>query len=460
MTAQCPSPRLWSCSVNGCSAASAIDVGACECCCSHYCWQHVDSPDHTCEKEPLDEDAWYGARAAELHAVYERMQDTALLEIAQGLRPNVPCEMAPKDTTSSAMLGGMHMHMEVCFADGISWLARIPRMNFQSFPSDITNALLLSECGTLRWLEGANIPAPRLHAYGLQGDAANKVGIPYMLIDKLPGRPFLGLDASPAQKERVYTALARILATLKQHPLDKIGCFTLSPDEQVQLGPVLGDRAGTHYHDGPFDDAKTYYASWCEHHLALIADRQLYAQYAVDAYVMFAFLKEQALAGAWNCVAPEHDSGPFYLKHLDDKGDHIFVDEDFNITGIIDWSFARVVPLYEAFGPSLLTADLNGLFGGVPGDRVEDELLATKLDGIVPSLGAVARSADIVRRLTFGPGLGMGFTKDEAVASFKAMLATLGLETSNFDWESWRMEYLRSHQHDIRLQLLEDRESG
>jgi len=30
----------------------------------------------------------------------------------------------------------------------------------------------------------------------------------------------------------------------------------------------------------------------------------------------------------------------FYLKHFNDKGDHILVGDDFNITGIIDWELA------------------------------------------------------------------------------------------------------------------------
>jgi hypothetical protein len=34
----------------------------------------------------------------------------------------------------------------------------------------------------------------------------------------------------------------------------------------------------------------------------------------------------------------------FFLKHVDDKGDHLLVDKDLNITGIIDWQMARVVP--------------------------------------------------------------------------------------------------------------------
>ena len=38
------------------------------------------------------------------------------------------------------------------------------------------------------------------------------------------------------------------------------------------------------------------------------------------------------------------DKEPFFLKHTDYKGDHILGDDEFNATGIIDWTFARVVP--------------------------------------------------------------------------------------------------------------------
>ena len=34
-----------------------------------------------------------------------------------------------------------------------------------------------------------------------------------------------------------------------------------------------------------------------------------------------------------------HDDAGFFLEHGEDKGDHILVDDDFTITGIIDWEF-------------------------------------------------------------------------------------------------------------------------
>jgi hypothetical protein len=45
-------------------------------------------------------------------------------------------------------------------------------------------------------------------------------------------------------------------------------------------------------------------------------------------------------------------------------GDDLLVDDDLNITGIIDWTFARAVPKFEAFGLSLVMADIYKVFQG------------------------------------------------------------------------------------------------
>jgi aminoglycoside phosphotransferase (APT) family kinase protein len=81
----------------------------------------------------------------------------------------------------------------------------------------------------------------------------------------------------------------------------------------------------------------------------------------------------------------------FYLKHVDDKGDHILVDEQLNITGIIDWQMARIVPRHEAFGPSLVTADMNALCNGKfslsPNDLVLADMLRRRgLSGLASNM--------------------------------------------------------------------------
>jgi hypothetical protein len=45
-------------------------------------------------------------------------------------------------------------------------------------------------------------------------------------------------------------------------------------------------------------------------------------------------------------------------KYVDDKGDHLMVDDKLNVIGIIDWQMARIVPANKAFRPSLVTAEM------------------------------------------------------------------------------------------------------
>lgn len=93
------------------------------------------------------------------------------------------------------------------------------------------------------------------------------------------------------------------------------------------------------------------------------------------------------------------------MKHVDDKGDHLLVDEKLNITGIIDWQMARVVPMREAFGPSLITADMNSLCNGQVMLSVDDAALASILEKKdLPDL-AGCMADEKVRRFFWGLAL-------------------------------------------------------
>jgi hypothetical protein len=84
---------------------------------------------------------------------------------------------------------------------------------------------------------------------------------------------------------------------------------------------------------GPFSSLEEYHIASIQLILDLIIQEEMYSQQAVDAYLIHRYLLDlipRVLPSAF-------DDNKFYLKHADDKGDHILVDESFNITGIIDW---------------------------------------------------------------------------------------------------------------------------
>ena len=129
------------------------------------------------------------------------------------------------------------------------------------------------------------------------------------------------------------------------------------------------------------------------------------------------------------------------------------VDDQFNVTGIIDWSFARTLPACDTFGPSLLTVDLGEVLRGGTGLSAKDELFASCLDSRCPKLSRFMRSPDTSRRFIFSLGVGMSPTLKETIAMFKATVETLaGHSISN--WANWREEQFQRWAGDEALQRL------
>ena len=383
------------------------------------------------------------------------INDQSLLNRASTLNNGLPCELDASDPLGQSLMGGMHIHLRIRFSDSTTWLARILRSNFTSFSDEFSNRVIESECATLRWLGQLDVPSPRLHDYGLRNGPCNKVGVAYMLIDELPGTPLLLKEPSNEQLRKVYDQLAGILCVFQTHSFEEIGSLCFQSNGEVSVGPIVGDRTGTFSQMGPFRNAREYYSTLAEKYLEMICDGQLFSAYPVNAYLIFKYLKDLADSGRWNAFEPDLDNGPFFLKHMDDKGDHILVDDEYNITGIIDWTFARVVPAYEAFGPSLLTADTNELFTGKAGRSFRDTVMAEVLENRDNKLGRIAHGPDLVRRFSFGLGMGMGMSWEEANALSQGIISTAtGIIPLDLDLEVWRLDRLYQWANDSRLQDL------
>lgn len=444
--------RFWDCSVLGCPLAAAVDAGGCERCQSHFCAEHVESAYHTCDSDFLDDEAWLAAQTRELTALRDKTNEAALLQRVRQLSGRRQCHLDENDPVGRSLMGGMHVHRQIFFNDGTVWLVRILRENYTSFGDQLSNDILLSECATLRWLEAIDIPTPKLHGYGLRGDPNNAVGVAYMLMDKVPGKPFVSELASQEQKRKVWDQWAEVLRTLEKHPFTKLGSLTFEG-----VGPVACDRTGTLPPIGPFNTARDMYSAWTQSYLDLIADRQLFSSFSVDAYLIFDHLLSSVRDGQWLTKWEHLNEGPFFLKHTDDKGDHILVDEDFNITGIIDWTFARIVPPYEAFGPSLISADNNLLFDGKVGLSVDDQALGQLLK--LKGLTHVFFDSDEMRRFFLGPGIGLGPTNEEAIALFNAIIGTFETNSHEWNWRQWKAARLRELSKNPQLSALIQRQA-
>jgi aminoglycoside phosphotransferase (APT) family kinase protein len=353
----------------------------------------------------------------------------------------------------------MNVHFHVRFENESSWILRLPRVNYSIPPDDFMNHLILSEVATLKFLESTKVPSPRVFDHGLRNSPVNPLRIAYILMEEIPGKPFERYNATKANVEKVFAGLADVLMELERHPFDSIGSLSLPKSDNAQssnfeIGPIAGDRTGTLTWLGPFESAKTYYEAWCEEHLRLIANRQLLTQFSVNAYLVFQYLKEQALQGKLDPAQAQWDTGPFYLKHTDDKGDHIMVDDEFNITGIIDWTFSRIVPKFEAFGPSLVTADMNDIYQGSSKLSQDDLVLQEELKKKGSQLAHSIANGEKLRRFIFALSTGVEMPWSEAVDLFWGIVQAFEGDPADRDWEKWKTAYLIKLQDDRRLDAL------
>lgn len=358
-------------------------------------------------------------------------------------------------------MGGTNYHARIRFPDdGAVWLVRMPRVGC-SIPQFLIDYLVRSEYATLRFLQTTNVPASRVFGYGVVGDVEDKVGVSYILMEEMAGKtwnmqgPRGKRFADDKDKERVWSGLADILIELQRHPFPRAGSLFpgASPSEPI-VSALASERFLVQSPSGPFDTASDYYMSFVEQNMALVADGQLFTSFPVNAYLVFLYLRSQiqGLAAPLNDNAVEAEQ--FYLKHVDDKGDHLMVDDELNVIGIIDWQMARVVPAREAFGPSLVTAEMGDVYGGVSSLTTHDHELARFLNANGAfGLADIMSKDDKLRRSFFGLDVDLPWA--EALLLVRGIWAAFGVEDT--DWNIWKVNMLERHVHDERLNCIIDR---
>jgi len=85
---------------------------------------------------------------------------------------------------------------------------------------------MASECATLRRLKGQMLLTPKVYGFELRHDPTNDVGVAYILIDELPGKPLLSFDVTDDQAQTAYSDLAGILGRLAEHPFNHVRSLT------------------------------------------------------------------------------------------------------------------------------------------------------------------------------------------------------------------------------------------
>lgn len=397
------------------------------------------------EFENLSDEAYEALMIAEIGRLRSLINDEAVRRLASSLNKDRYCtvEYSSKIVGSGALMGCANYHARIRFDDGSpSWLIRVPQITgfAVGLPVPLAEYLICSEYATLKFLETTAVPAPRAFAFGIPSQGTDHgVGVCFLMMEELPGKPWDGQgDAT-----NIWKAVAEVLDELAKHPFQQAGSLHVDPSTNLpSVSAVASDRFVCLDPHGPFETSGAYYAAWAEQHLVLIADGQLYPQFPVEAYLVYRFLRHNAI-NLSDC-----DNNEFFLKHVDDKGDHILVDEDLNVTGIIDWQMARIVPRREAFSLSLVTADMSALCGGKSSLSTKDIELRDVLRGKRPGLASYMED-EKMRRCFWGLRLETEWKYALPLAT--AILWVFGVRQS---WEEWSTLAMRTYRDDDRLKKL------
>lgn len=237
-------------------------------------------------------------------------------------------------------MGGQNCHVDIVFNDGVTWLARFGLVEDPTLPPlQVANSIFSSEIATMYDLATAKIRAPRVFHYAKKNDRDNEVGLSYFIMEKLPGKMLDWNEASTAQKSKIMEQLADVSQKIEGQPYDKIGSPFLNQQPNKETGIagfadpsffVSADTAPL----GPFTSAKDALQAIIGLQLQLISIGEVLSL-PVHNYLANRWKLEMISELCATLIA--NKSGPkFYLKHNDDKEDHLLVNEDLQITAVID----------------------------------------------------------------------------------------------------------------------------
>ena len=136
---------------------------------------------------------------------------------------------------------------------------------------------------------------------------------------------------TPTEKTKVLKQLTDIFLALEKHPFPSTGSLYPSYGSSKVCGfaqPQLFGDPNTPL--GPPETLESSLSAILVHQKGLITKGEL-SSLPVDNHLSFRW-REDKIAE----VLSVNNEADFFLKHNDDKCDHIVVDEEFTMTGIID----------------------------------------------------------------------------------------------------------------------------
>ena len=183
-----------------------------------------------------------------------------------------------------------------------------------------------------------SIPVPRVFEFKMGVDGAFEY--PYVLMEYLRGRKLdngLAISIPRQYHTKVAKQLANVFGELQNLTFNRIGrlWYGETADQPVEIIPM-----DWHHSPGPLETSLEYFYNQRNG-----KDREVIALHPNDAEWLTAFwVLKTALAYT---VIEDRVRGPFPLCHLDLHYGNLLFDDEYNLTGVIDWSNAQAAPVEQ-----------------------------------------------------------------------------------------------------------------
>jgi aminoglycoside phosphotransferase (APT) family kinase protein len=263
--------------------------------------------------------------------------------------------------------GASNVVLEVAFSDLTYWIVRIRLPEVAEEDQEVEREMQ-SEIATMRLIQQrTSVPVATIFGYNSEQD--NQFGYRYMFMSPLPGRhldqPF-AISVPPQHWAKVAAQLADVLHQIStKMTFERIGRIWCGKDGEEEPSIISFNAYGAsdgklgHFPIGPFSTSVDYFYTLRQSENAAI-------QAAVQARLHEILGKDADIDWLIACQIFEHalcslvlqgkKAGPFPLKHPDFHFNNILLDDDFNITGILDWTGAQTVPCESfAIGVEFIT---------------------------------------------------------------------------------------------------------
>ncbi|KAJ5101904.1 hypothetical protein NUU61_004126 [Penicillium alfredii] len=179
----------------------------------------------------------------------------------------------------------------------------------------------------------------------------------------------------------------------------------------------------------------------------MISSGEIDPDHPVDTSLVHRF-RQEIVSALWENVLSDCQ---FFLKHPDDKGDHILVNDSFDIVGAIDWEWTQTVSKAEAFSsPCKMWPVAKFYRSSNELDADELPLAAVFCERGREDLANCVVGGRKVQRLFFALGTESSFLDMQTLSSLFAELRR-AFDFEDMEWEVWKSKAFRKWREDGSL---------